>query len=252
MKITKPLFVALLTLGALTVAAWSMHLGRKVWSPRVFAWRNFFRQPPKIAVHPDSPLLIINPRYYSFASFGSTIGGVLRFEVVNRSSKPVHSYDCRYYSPEGRGNGAYGAWGGEQETSLLPGRSTSGSISAHEYVPLTLTIDFIQFADGTTWFSLAPDATTKPAGMEAGRQAAAEHLLKTLERDGAAAVLKGLPEIHVAVQSNPFGSEAREFGSFGFHNGVTNMVVRVRHAHETGGLENVEAVVRRFAKGGAV
>ncbi len=92
MKAAKPLSLALLGLGVLGIAAWSARLGRRVWSPRVFAWRNPFRRPPNISVQPDSPLLITNPRYYSFASFGSAIGGVLRFDVVNRSSKPIHSF----------------------------------------------------------------------------------------------------------------------------------------------------------------
>lgn len=247
MRLKKPLFVAVIGLGALTVAAWSTRLGRKVWSPRVFAWRNFFRQSPNINVRPDCPLSIANPRYYSFASFGSAIGGVLRFDVVNNSSQPVHSYDCRYYSPDDRGNGAYGAWGGEQETNLPPGHSTHGSVGAREYIPLTLTIDFVQFADGETWFSSAPGATTKPAGMEAGRRAAAEYLLGLLEKGGSTAVMNRLPEIHADVRSDPFEPKADEYGSFGFYNGVTNMAARVRHGYEAGGLQNVEAVVRRFA-----
>src|ERR1700694_829063 len=98
MKYTKRLLIALLTfiIGSLCAAIWSAHLGTRVWSPRVFAWRNPLRQPPKIDLRPDSPLLISNPRYYSFTSIGSGVGGELRFEVTNRSDKLVHSYQCRY------------------------------------------------------------------------------------------------------------------------------------------------------------
>ena len=134
MKNAKHLLLPLLTLGVGTLAAvgCSAHLGRGS-SPHVVTWRNFLRQPPKIEYQPDSALLITNPRYYSFMSIGSAIGGVLRFDIINRSNKPIHSYQCRWYSPNQMGNGAYGTWANPQETSLLPGKSTEGAISAHDY-----------------------------------------------------------------------------------------------------------------------
>ncbi len=248
MKNAKHLLIPLLTLGvgALAAAGCSAHLGRRVWSPHVFAWRNFLRRPPKIEYQPDSALLIRNPRYYSFMSIGSAIGGVLRFDIINRSDKPIHSYQCRWYSPNQMGNGAYGAWGNPHETSLLPSQSTEGAISAHEYFELTLMIDFVQFSDGTTWFSNYPEATVKPEGVEAGAKAAAEYLLKLLNREGAAAVMRQLSRIHADVPSNLFTPEEDKFGTFGFYCGVTNMVVRVRHAYEEGGLQRVEAVIESF------
>src|SRR5947207_12053856 len=132
------------TAGVLIAAKGSNSLGKQVWSPRVFAWRNPLRPPPNIDLRPDSPLIISNPRYYAFMSLGSGIGGVLRFEVTNRSNKVIHSYDCRYYSPVPVGNGSYGS---NPEEGLLPGQTRDDSISAHEYAPLTLTIDFVHFAD---------------------------------------------------------------------------------------------------------
>jgi hypothetical protein len=248
MKNAKHLLIALLSLGvgALTTAGCSAHIGQRVWSPHVFAWRNFLRQPPKIDYQTDAPLLITNPRYYSFMSIGSGVGGVLRFDIINRSDKPIHSYDCRWYSPNQMGNGAYGAWGNPQEASLLPTQSTEGAISAHEYFELTLTIDFVQFSDGTTWYSTRPEATVKPEGVEAGAKAAAEYLRKVLEQEGVAAVMRELPRIHADVPSDFLKPQVDKFGTFGFYSGVTNMAVRIKHAYEEGGLERVEAVIRSF------
>jgi hypothetical protein len=71
--------------------AWEMYANERVWSPGVFAWRNFLRQPPKIEYQLDAPLLITNPRYYSFMSIGSAIGGVLRFDIINRAiNQSIH------------------------------------------------------------------------------------------------------------------------------------------------------------------
>ena len=245
MKYTRRLLIAFLTfiIGCFIAAVGSAHLGERVWSPGVFAWRNPLRDPPRIDLSTDSPLLISNPRYYSFMSIGSGVGGVLRFDITNRSNKAVHSYDCHYYSPVPVGNGSYGS---QPEEGLLPGRSRDDSISAHEYAPLTLTIDFVQFADGTTWFSNSPQSTVKPDGLRAGAKAAANYLLTVMSRDGVQTVMTSLPRIHADV-SAPFGAANNPaFGIFGFYCGVTNIAVRVEHEYEEGRLQRVEAFLRSY------
>ncbi len=149
MKYTSWVLIALftVTIGVFgATIAWA-RVSKRLGSPRMFEWRNPLRPLPKVDLRPDSPLLISNPRYYSFMSIGSGVGGKLRFEITNRSDKVVHSYQCRYV-PVG-----HGSYGSQPVEGLLPGQSRDDSISAHEYRPLTLTIDFVQFADGTTWFS---------------------------------------------------------------------------------------------------
>jgi len=249
MKYRRWLLLALVTfpVGILAAAAWSAHLGRQRWSrrtsPLIFAWRNFRWRRPKIENQLDSPLLITNPRYYSFMSIGSGIGGELRFDIVNRSEKLVHSYACRHYSPDTGGNGAYGS---HPEGGLPPGQLREDSIATHFYHDRTLTIDFTQFADGATWLSNAPEATVKPKGLSVGAKAAATYLLKVLEQDGLQTVIEALPRIHADV-IGPFGRAADpDLGVFGFYSGVTNIVVRVQDANKEGGRERVEAVLRSF------
>ena len=245
MKYTRRLLIAFLTfiIVILGAAIWSAHLGKRVWSPRVFAWRNPLRQPPKIDLHPDSPLVVSNARYYSFMSIGSGVGGVLRFEVTNRSNKVIHSYDCRYYSPVPVGNGSYGS---NPEEGLLPGQSRDDSISAHEYAPLTLTIDFVQFADGTTWFSSSPQSTVKPDGLRAGAKAAASYLSTVMSRDGTQTVMDTLPRIHADVREPDGRATNPDFGIFGFYCGVTNIAVRVEHEYKDGGAQGVETFLRSY------
>jgi hypothetical protein len=245
MRYARLLLAALLTfiIGVLGTAMWSAHLGKRVWSPRVFAWRNPLRQTPQINLQPDSPLLISNPRYYAFMSVGSGVGGVLHFDITNRSNKPVHSYQCRYYSPVSVGNGAYGI---QPEDGLLPGKSRDDSISAHEYAPLTLTIDFVQFADGTTWFSTSPQSIVKPDGLRAGAKSAANYLSTVMSRDGVQKVMDTLPRIHADVRDSNDAGTHPEFGIFGFYSGVTNTVVRVEHEYKDGGAQRVETFLRTY------
>src|SRR5215471_8991921 len=156
MKHTARLSIAffILAIGCLIAAASSAHLGKRVWSSRVLALPNPFRQPPRIDLKPDSPLLISNARYYWLISING-FSADLRFKITNRSNQVIHSYDCRYSSPVPVGNGSYGS----QPEGLLPGDSRDDSISAQEYAPPTLTIDFVQFVDGPAWFSSSPQST---------------------------------------------------------------------------------------------
>ena len=244
MKYRLLLLVFLLVFGAgiLIAANASNSLGKQVWSPRVFAWRNPLRPPPKIDLRPDSPLIISNPRYYSFMSIGSGIGGVLRFDVTNGSNKAINSYACRYYTPVPVGNGSYGS----HPEQFLPGQSRDDSISAHEYAPLTLTIDFVQFADGTTWFSNSPQSKVKPDGFRAGAKAAARYLLAVMTRDGIQTVMDTLPRIHADVREPDGQATDSEFGSFGFYCGVTNIAVRVENEYKNSGSQGVETFLRSY------
>jgi len=239
----KVIVLVALVAGVLIAAKASNSLGKQVWSPRVFAWRNPLRASPKIDQRPDSPLIISDPRYYSFTSIGYGVGGVLRFEVTNRSNKVIHSYDCRYYSPVPVGNGSYGT---QPDDGLSPGQSHDDSISAHEYAPLTLTIDFVQFADGTTWFSNSPQSTVKPDGLRAGAKAAAHYLLTVMSRDGTQAVMDTLLRIHADVREPDGQGTNPDFGIFGFYCGVTNLAIRVEHEYRDSGSKGVETFLRSY------
>ncbi len=245
MKYTSRMLVALSVFicGVFGVAILSAELGRRVWSPRVFAWRNLLRRSPKIDLQPDSPLLITNPRYYSFVSIGPAVGGVLLFDVTNNSDKLVHSYNCRYYSAVRVGNGSHGS---RPDEGILPKQAHHDRISAHEYAPLTLTIDFVQFADGTAWFSPSPQSTVKPEGVSRGAKAAANYLLEIMRMGGIEAVMKTLPQIHGKVREPIDRAKNLEFGIFGFYCGVTNTVVRVEHEYKNGGTESVERFLRSY------
>jgi hypothetical protein len=241
-----PMAFAIFTIGCLIAVASSPHLGKQVWSTRVLALPNPFRQPPKIDLQPDSPLLISNARYYWLISISSGISGVLRFEITNRSDKVIHSYDCRYNSPVSVGNGSYGT----QLEELLTGQIHNDSISAQEYAPLTLTLDFVQFADGSAWFSSSPQSTVKPDGFRVGAKAAADYLLSVMNENKVQTVIDTLPRIHAEVRDPDFPNMKTEFGIFSFYCGVTNMAVRVEHEYKSGGAQGVERFLRAYSEQG--
>jgi hypothetical protein len=243
MKLSPRLALALLTFtaGALAVVGWSAQLGRKVWSPRVFAWRNPFKPQPIIEEQTDCPIALMSPRFYSFMSIGSAIGSVLQLDVKNMSGKPIHSFTVSYSSPEPTDTGSFGC---QPETLLQPGQAHTVGKSSQGDDPVTFSVDFVQFADGDVWYATPPRATVKPEGVRAGAQAATEYLRKVLESEGAAAVMNALPYIRLKVEPPEFSTN-EAFGYFGFYDGVTNTVVRVEHAYRERGLSGVAGALTR-------
>ena len=243
MKITPRLTIAVLTFtaGALAAAGWSAHIGRKVWSPRVFAWRNFFKPQPIIEEQPSSPLRFVGTRFYSFMSIGSSIGSVLKLDFENVSSKPIHSFSISYHSPDPLDTGGFGC---QPQTLLQPEQRETTGVSSRGKDRVKFSVDFVQFADGAVWYSDPPKASVKPEGVWAGAQAATEHLLRILESDGAGAVMNALPRIRADVDSPDF-STREVFGQHGFYCGITNIEARVQHAYREGGLSQVEDLLRQ-------
>jgi hypothetical protein len=104
-------------------------------------------------------------------------------------------------------------------------------------------VDFVQFADGTTWHSNDGLKLVHPDGVLAGARDAAEHLIKVLESSGPEAVLNYLPRIHAFVHA-PM-STLRSWRS-SYYSGITNVVVKVEHANQEGGLSAIEGALRRI------
>jgi hypothetical protein len=230
-----------LAVGASSALAWSARIGRKVWAPGVWAWRNFLKERPAVAEQPGAPLRITGARFYSFMSLGSSVGSVLTFDVENVSPKPVHSFTLSYHSPDPLDTGSVGV---QPEAVLQPGQSQAVEISARGKDRMVLVLDFVQFADGSTWYSNPPQETVKPEGVRAGARESLSFLRDVMESHGASAVVEELPRIHADVMEPDF-STTGAYGHFGFYCGVTNTAVRVQRAYDEGALPGVEAFLRK-------
>lgn len=205
----------------------------------MFSWRNYFRSPPIIKQQPDAPLVIRSPKFYSYWSWNLGFITILDHDVVNMSQKAIHSFSESQHSGESWGPGAIGS---QPESPLKPGESLHTGISVNVKSRVTLMVDFVQFADGTTWYSGSGQKTVHPDGLRAGARAAAEHLIKVLGSAGPEAVLKALPSIHADVHDQ---FATRDVWGFGYYCGVTNVSVRVQHANREGGLSAIEGALRR-------
>jgi hypothetical protein len=209
-------------------------------SHSIFTWRNYFKSSPAIEQQADAPLVIRNPRFYSNWSWRRGISATIDHDVVNVSQKPIHSFTTSHRSTEPWDTGASGSQPG---SALKPGDSMSMKVSMSGKSKIALTVDFVQFADGTTWYSTDGQKFVHRDGVRAGAREAAEHLIKVLESSGPEAVLKALPRIHADVHDRL--STIKTWG-FGHYCGVTNVSVKVRHANQEGGLSAIEGALRRI------
>lgn len=217
--------------------------GKRERPRRVFTWRNWLRRAPNLSIQDGCPLAFSRPRYFGYWTLGSAVGTLLRFEVVNRSTETIHSYSWRHFSRLAQGNGAFGV---QPEAPFAPGQSREESCFVVWRCPLTLTVDFVQFANGSTWFSARPEAVVRPAGVQIGAAAAARYLAALLANDGLDALLFALPRIHADVQAP--ARAADDTGAHGFYAGVTNMTVRIGDLASRGDVAVVADVLRHYAK----
>ena len=207
-----------------------------------YRWRNWFRSAPKRASQPGCPLEVLDPRFYSCV-LGTRIATFLQFNIRNVSGRTIHSYSWRHASPVPRANGGFVC---QPERGLRPGECHRESAHMTWRGPITITVDFVQFADGTTWLSSDPPSSVTRAGLDAGARAAAQYLVDVWQSRGHEALQAALPRIHADVNDN---WESRErYGPCGFYVGVRHTVVRAQAA----GPDTIEQTLLEIVARGSV
>src|SRR5262249_31996383 len=148
---------------------------------------------------PDAPLVIRNPKFSSHWSWKHGIITALNYDVVNVSQKTIHSFMQSLHSGE---SGGIEASSSQPESALRPGESMHTGISVSGKNRVALKVDFVQFADGTTWYLGSGQEIFRPDSVRAGTRAAADHMLRLLESAGPAATLAALPRIRADLKDH--------------------------------------------------
>jgi hypothetical protein len=211
----------------------------------VLVWRNPLRSVSR-AHQPGCPLRFERPRVYTHFSFGSPLETFLRFAVRNIGDRTIHSYFCRHVSPAPNANGGFGS---EPDGGLVAGASQHHS--AHLTWPgaQRLTVDFVQFADGSTWLSDDPKSSIARPGLDTGAREAGAHLLRILRAQGTDAVRRALPNLHMDLQNvTDRRDQAERHAVFGVYTGLTHAKVRVGLAT----ADTIEAVLERLVSEGSM
>jgi hypothetical protein len=155
----------------------------------------------------------------------------ITFTVTNKSDKVIIAYAIKHEGAFGQGplTGVIANISPDSERALLPGRSPQMEIAGIEYsgMPETmiLSVDFVEFADGTRWGLDTMKTGERVDGTRAGVQAVRDALMPILKTAGVDAVVQLLDTIEPqADQSSLRSSEWLD----SFSTGVKWMRERVR------------------------
>ena len=129
---------------------------------------------------------------------------------------------------------ANGGAGYQHDGGLSPGTCERQAAHLTWRGPQTITIDFVQFADGSVWFSSDPQSLVTPSGLDTGTRAAADHLLRVWREGGKPGLAAALPVIHRDVQDDPasWPEDGRAAVMSGFYAGVTRAAVVMSRASD--------------------
>ncbi len=174
----------------------------------------------------------------------------LELQVINISSKAICTFAIIYTAAS-----LEKKWGGGNITltnilslkeAIQPTQSKAVNIASYGYVePVTaimLSVDFVEFVDGTTWGQDIYKSGERVAGQRAGANAVKTYLLGVKEREGASSLINAITKIDLEVK--PSSGHTAEWEG-GFQTGTAAMRERLKSANNSGGLEQIELELRQ-------
>lgn len=193
-----------------------------------------------VSAMPDAPLKLAIPHPESTGAeqYAPSVDVV----IENTSDKDVSSYAIRYdlgFDGELRRGGVELNQSSTARSLLRPGDTRSTSVGdAHYSRPIervVVSLDFVEFTDGSTW---GPDTYSSKevlAGMRAGARTLTERLLRVLRERGLTALSKELDRADDDMDIQDRSAKWLE----GFQRGKT--LIRERAKREMKTLSNAEA-----------
>lgn len=167
---------------------------------------------------------------------------VVEFVVENLGGKPIQAFWIAY-DTVARGFKVTLGLGVNDATSeqvLPPGRRRELGILNREKQPVALSVDFVEFADGTTWGADAARYAESLEAERAGGRAESQRLLKLLGTGGPAAVMDAVAGGTISGQANP-----QSRSEWNFLIGVRIVRTRIQRAFAERGLAGVEDALRQ-------
>ncbi|MDQ1592282.1 MAG: hypothetical protein QOG71_2909 [Pyrinomonadaceae bacterium] len=199
------------------------------------------QQPVKVEVQPqaDVPLAITS----IYVTSSDLKQPDFTYEVVNTNNKPISAYAIRHEVTIGAtqtsGVTFTSMW---SHSSLLQPQSkiveqSVGTTYGATVSGVMLSVDFVEFADGSTWGADTFKMSEKLAGRRTGGRTALKEFREKSNLHGPGAVSSMLEEeISLApqVDKSPIWKE-------GFEEGIKIVRLRLQHAKRKGGLSALES-----------
>jgi hypothetical protein len=216
------LALKLLTLGALSLGLVFLTRGRQATEAR----------PPSVRVKPQAGAALV----ISSANVGASEedGALVEIKVANVGDKPVRAFTVRQDEAGGSQSTRVTLVNMIADDELIHPGQTKDIVTDAGGTGLVLSLDFVEFTDGTTWGPDAYKTSEKLAGQRAGRGAAASHFSDQLKAGGPEKVIEAINLDSVPV---PEG-RSREWQD-GFQTGVGIVKNRLSAAREQGGAGRI-------------
>lgn len=204
-------------------------------------------QSPVISIQPQPnvPLIVLTVRNDSTTIHNPEFDLV----VMNTSAKSIRAYAIRYDTVSAQSkSGGLELTNKESHSSVLqPGRSETidingGSYQADALNSITVSIDFVEFEDGSTWGPDTYKSAERLDGLRTGARAAVQHLLRILKASGPAAVFDILETEAINM---PIGTAHSSQWLDGFQEGVNFIKGRLKQNSKNHSAAEIDSVLRR-------
>ncbi len=168
--------------------------------------------------------------------------------VANMGTKPISAYAIRYDTSDD------GSKSGGLELSnkallnfvLQPGQSEIVNVGEGTYESeikvIRLSVDFIEFIDGTRWGPDTYNSGERLNGLRAGAIAATSYLLKVLQKTGAEAVMKIAEGETINIL--PPSDHSQEWLE-GFRQGIEIIKGHLRQSYTNRSLTEIESILQK-------
>jgi len=186
---------------------------------------------------PDSPLSIRTVRLI----YDDPHRPAFEYTIVNISDKPIRAYTIR------NDEGLTGSNLSMLNLPLQPGQSQQegedSTVFPEPVWQMLLSVDFVEFADGTAWGPDTTRSSQRLAGIRMGMTVERNRLLTILNDDGIAKIIS---DLDAQLEVNPPSGNSSEW-SEGFRTGTLQYRGRLRRARTLGGPAGLESILRQRA-----
>jgi hypothetical protein len=196
---------------------------------------------PTVLIVPqqDSPLLIT----IGLVDASDPLSPQITYAIQNISNKPIRAFtvleETATKSTKSKGSTIINIMSAAK--ILQPGQIERNTFIGHRFaeplLTLTLSTDFVEFADGNTWGKDTQQSAENLAGQRAGGRETIKKLRELMLMQGDVNVANLVNGKNVEIIAPPPGHS--ESWRYGFQTGHNVVLRRLRDAHEKGGSRNL-------------
>jgi hypothetical protein len=206
--------------------------------------------PPIVTVQPqmDTPLVVSAPRIVG----GNQEYKEIAFDLINVSDKPIRAYAIKQEEEvAGTRLGTVILINLDLTNSpRLPVNQLTTAFNTFDLIPskeahVSLSIDYVEFSDGTTWGPDSANSADRSAGQRAAMQVLSKQLRSLLSVDNPNEVMSAIKTAAASIE--PPADRSDEWKG-AFRLALSSIVSHLKRTQAKGGLNEVDRELRRFSE----